>query len=286
MKQKLREIRSTFEGRFKISEVIGSGGASIVYRANDAGRDAYVALKILKPEIARAIGPERFFREIDFAASLTHPNIVQLLEWGQLDEYLFYTMPFIEGDSLEKKMASEGPLQIKEAIWIASQVASALDYAHGRGIIHRDISPGNILVDGNRTMVTDFGFARALDQGGSPLTPSGLVVGTPTYMCPEQSVDPDKISPASDIYALGCVLYEMLVGEPPFNGPTPQAVMAKHAAEKPRSIRIVRPEVSEDIEAAVMGALEKKPEDRPGSGVEMIALAGPSAMTVEGIDGR
>ena len=273
MREPPPSIESAVATRFEIFREIGRGAASIVYAATDVpGGGKSVALKVLKPQVAAILGAERFLREIRFAASLDHPNIVPLLNWGQLDQFLFYTMPLVNGESLEQKLVVHGTLPIDEALSIARQVAASLDYAHERGIIHRDISPGNILLDGNRVRVTDFGFARSLNQAGGRLTPSGVVVGTPAYMCPEQSLGPDNISPASDFYSLGCVLFEMLTGEAPFGGATAQAIMSKHVIEAPRSICVVRPEVPTGIDDAVRNALAKRPDDRPQSGRDFNVL--------------
>jgi eukaryotic-like serine/threonine-protein kinase len=259
--------------RYRLDREIGRGGMATVYLAQDREIGGPVAIKVLRPELAASLGATRFHREIEIAARLQHPNILPLLGSGEVDGFLYYTMPFVAGDSLQALLELEGRLPLPRVLAIAGDIAAALDYAHAHNVVHRDIKPANVLLEGDRAMVCDFGVARAIvrastDQSSS----SGLVFGTAAYMSPEQSTGQGEIDARSDIYALGCVIYEMLTGERVFGGPTPQAIIARHLSELPRSIRTVRPEVSREMEAAVLAALAKEPMARPGSGGALITL--------------
>jgi serine/threonine-protein kinase len=234
-----------------------------VYLALDRKHDRYVALKVLHPELASGIGPDRFLREIHVAARLSHPHILQLHDSGITGGCPYYTMPYIEGRSLQERLLNEGQLPIDQAVSIASQVADALDHAHRQGIIHRDIKPANILIGDGGAIIADFGIARALDVSGEKaLTETGLALGTPTYMSPEQGSADAHIDGRTDIYALGIVLYEMLTGQPPFTGRTAQAILARHAVDPVPSLRTVRPTAPLQLERAVTRALAKVPTDR------------------------
>jgi len=234
--------------------------------------DRKVAVKVLKPELAAALGHERFLREITTTASLRHPHILPLYDSGQAGNALFYVMPYVEGESLRDRLDRERQLPVEDAIQIAREVADALSYAHQRGVIHRDIKPENILLEHGHPVVADFGIARAVSAaGGDKLTQTGLAIGTPSYMSPEQASGKSELDGTSDIYSLGCVVYEMLVGEPPFTGRSAQAVMARHVSEHPPKMRVVRPEIPQHVEDAVLKALAKKPKDRPASAGEMVA---------------
>jgi len=246
-----------------------------VYLARDVKHDREVALKILRPEFAAALGAERFLQEIRISAKLDHPHILTLIDSGESEGFVWYVLPYVRGESLREKLTREQQLSIEETVRIATQVASALDYAHGHGVIHRDIKPENILLHEGEAVVADFGIALAVrEAGGERLTESGLSLGTPQYMSPEQATGGRALDARSDVYSLGAVVYEMLAGEPPHTGPTVQAVIAKLLAERPTRIRTVRDTVPEGIDTAVMKALSKAPADRFGAaGAFAAALA-------------
>jgi len=265
--------------RYRIERELGQGGMATVYLAEDLKHRRKVAIKVLHPELSAVIGPERFLKEIELTAGLQHPHILPLFDSGAADGLLYYVMPYVEGESLRNRLAREKQLPIPDAVRIAGEVASALDYAHRRSVVHRDIKPENILLHDGRALVADFGIALAVVQaGGSRMTQTGMSLGTPQYMSPEQAMGEREISPRSDLYALGCVSYEMLTGEPPFTGPTAQAIVARVMTEAPRAIALQRHTVPEHVEAAVLTALEKLPADRFASGADFAAaLQGGSA---------
>jgi eukaryotic-like serine/threonine-protein kinase len=237
-----------------------------VYLADDLKHRRKVAIKVLRPELGSLLGPERFTREIQVAAGLTHPHILPLHDSGDADGLLFYVMPYVRGESLRQKLSREKQLSVDEAITIVRQVASALDHAHAHGLIHRDIKPENILLHEGEAMVTDFGIALAAGAAsGERLTATGLMVGTPEYMSPEQAAGERALDPRSDVYSLGCVLYEMLAGEPPYTGPTAQSVIAKRFTDPVPAIRRLRPAVPPAVEQAIMKALARVPADRLAS---------------------
>jgi hypothetical protein len=233
-----------------------------VYLAQDLKHDRKVAIKVLRPELAAVIGAERFLSEIKTTANLQHPHILPLHDSGQADSFLFYVMPFVEGESLRDRLHREKQLPINDAVRIATEVAGALDYAHRHGIIHRDIKPENILLHDGRALVADFGIALAATRAGHRMTETGMSLGTPHYMSPEQAMGERSLDARSDVYALGCVLYEMLTGEPPFTGPTAQAIVAKVLTDDPRPASELRRSVPPNVDAAIRTALEKLPADR------------------------
>jgi tetratricopeptide (TPR) repeat protein len=259
--------------RYAIEREIGRGGMATVYVARDLRHGRLVALKVFRPELANLIGRERFLREIEIAARLIHPNILPLYDSGEAGDLLYYVMPYVAGETLRSRLARERQLSIPDAIQIAREVADALSHAHRQGIVHRDIKPENILLEDTHAVVADFGIARALSTaGGLQLTSVGLVLGTPSYMSPEQAAGDELIDYRSDLYSLGCVLYEMLAGAPPFTG---HAVKARHIADSPPSLRALRASVSEELEGVVEQALAKVPADRFASAVEFArALTG------------
>lgn len=270
MTNRIDRFREAVADQYAIGDVLGRGGMATVYRALERQHDRTVAIKILRPEIADAVGEERFLREIRIAARLSHPHIVPLLSSGQAAELLYYVMPLIEGESLRARLEREGQLAIGAALQIVHEVAGALTYAHAHGIVHRDIKPENVMLAGGRAIVTDFGIATAVETAGAErLTTTGLSVGTPTYMSPEQTAG--RVDGRSDIYSLGCVLYEMLAGEPPFTGPTQLAILARHATDQMRPLRTVRQTVPPAVERALLKALAKVPVDRFATADEFAA---------------
>jgi TolB-like protein len=265
----LERLQTALADRYRIERELGRGGMATVYLAYDLKHGRRVALKVLRPEIAPALGVDRFQREIAIAARLQHPHILGLFDSGATEGMLWYTMPWVDGESLRARLRREVQLDAAEAVGIAGEVADALACAHDAGIVHRDIKPENILLTGSHALVADFGIAHALDvAGGDRLTETGLALGTPQYMSPEQAAGGRSVGARSDLYALGCVVYEMLAGEPPFNGPTPQAVLARHSIDPVPSLRTVRPTLSSALEAAVARALAKVPADRYATAAE------------------
>jgi serine/threonine protein kinase len=274
--EQLAALREAVAARYRVDREIGRGGMAIVYLAEESATGRLLALKALRPELAVWVGRDRFSREIGFLTRLVHPNILPIFgSSGDEADVLYYTMPFMAGDSLERLLEREGPLGVERTLEIARDVAAALDYAHAQGIVHRDIKPGNLLLEGEKTVVCDFGIARAIDRAAlEPLSSSGLILGSAAYMSPEQSVSSGHITPQSDIYSLGCVVYEMLTGDHPFHGPTAQSVLAQHLGASPRPIRTLRPEVPVEMERAVFAAMAKQPGARPRSGAELVRRLG------------
>ncbi len=257
--------------RYVLERELGRGGMATVYCARDLRHDRLVALKVLHPELAATLGTERFLREIQLTSRLQHPNILPVYDSGDTAGQLWYTMPYVRGESLRDRLQREVQLRVDSALQLTKQVAEALGYAHGQGIVHRDVKPENILLEGERAVVADFGIARALDlAGGERLTQTGFSLGTPSYMSPEQVVG-SQADARSDIYSLGCVLYEMLAGEPPFTGPNAQAIMARRLSSPVPSLRTVRETVSPAVERAIEVALAKVPADRFATTDEFVA---------------
>jgi len=261
MSDPIPRLNAALEGRYRIGRQLGEGGMATVYLADDLRHERKVALKVLKPELAAVVGAERFLGEIKTTANLQHPHILPLFDSGQADGFLFYVMPYVEGESLREKLDRDHQLPVDEAVRLATNVAEAIDYAHRHGVIHRDIKPANILLQDGKPVVSDFGIALAVSAGGR-LTETGLSLGTPHYMSPEQATGDASIGPATDIYALGCVLYECLVGEPPYTGATPQAILGKIIQAEPVSATKARRTVPSHLDAAIRRALEKVPADR------------------------
>jgi serine/threonine-protein kinase len=265
------KLSSALADRYTIEREIGVGGMATVYLARDLRHDRLVALKLLRPELGAVIGAERFLAEIKLTANLQHPHILPLFDSGAVDGLLFYVMPYVEGVSVRERLNREKQLSIAESVRIATEVASALDYAHRRGIIHRDIKPENILLHDGQALVADFGIALAVSTAGTRMTETGMSLGTPHYMSPEQAMGEREITARSDVYALGAVTYEMLVGEPPFTGPTAQSIVAKVLTEQPRPLLPKRHTIPGHVEYAVLTALEKLPADRFASAAEFAA---------------
>ena len=262
--------------RYVIERELGAGGMATVYLAHDVRHDRKVALKVLRPELAAILGGERFLAEIKTTANLQHPHILSLFDSGEADGLVYYVMPYVEGESLRDRLTREKQLPVEEAVRIAREVADALAYAHQHGIVHRDIKPENILLHGGHAMVAYFGIALAASRsdGGTRMTETGMSLGTPHYMSPEQAMGEREITPKADIYALGCVLYEMLTAEPPFVGATAQAIIARVMTEEPRSLTLQRKTIPPSLEAAVQMALAKLPADRFSSAAEFAAVLG------------
>ena len=262
-------LREAVADRYSVERELGRGGMAVVYLARDLRHDRRVAIKVLRPELSISLVADRFLREIQIAAQLQHPLIVPLYDSGGTDEVLWYVMPFIEGETLRQRLQREQQLPLDDALRITQDAAAALQCAHEHGFVHRDIKPENILLSGGHALLADFGIARALTRAAGEGTSSGVAIGTPAYMSPEQAAGGALVDARSDLYSLGCVVYEMLAGEPPFTGPTPQAVIARHLGERPPSVGVVRPSVPADVEQIVQAMLAKAPADRFRSAQEL-----------------
>ena len=278
----IARLAPALSDRYRIERELGTGGMATVYLADDLRHGRKVAIKLLHAELSAVLGPERFLTEIKTTAGLQHPHVLPLFDSGSADGLLYYVMPFVEGETLRHRLTRERQLPVADVVRIATEAADALEYAHQHGIVHRDIKPENILLQGGHALVADFGIALAVAQaGGSRLTQTGLSLGTPQYMAPEQATGEKNVDARADVYALGAVTYEMLAGEPPFTGPTAQAIVAKVITERPRPLREVRDTVPPHVATAVQSALEKLPADRPaGAAVFARMLADESARTV------
>jgi eukaryotic-like serine/threonine-protein kinase len=277
------QVQASLGAAYTIEYELGGGGMSRVFVAQDAARGGRVVLKVLPPDLAAGVSLERFQREIRLAALLEHPNIVPVLSTGEAGGCPYYTMPYVTGETLRDRLRRVGQLPVEEAVRLAAEVGQALDYAHGHDIVHRDIKPENVLLHDGHAVVADFGICRAITHStdADPITLAGMAVGTPQYMSPEQAAGERQIDGRSDVYSLGCVLYEMLVGEPPFTGRTAQAVIARRFAGVIPSIRVVRPVVPVELERAVLRALALDPDKRFHTGAEFAR-----ALTSVGIAAR
>jgi serine/threonine protein kinase/tetratricopeptide (TPR) repeat protein len=259
----IQRLRDALSQSYSIDRELGRGGMATVYLAQDSKHDRVVALKVLHPDLAASLGPDRFLREIKLAARLNHPHILPLFDSGQADGFLYYVMPYVEGESLREKLDREQQLSIEEAVHHGRAIASALDYAHRQGIVHRDIKPENVMLYEGEAMVMDFGIAKAVSAAGSEtLTQTGMMVGTPAYVSPEQAAGESNLDGKSDQYSLACVVYEMITGERPFAGATPQAIMAKRFSETPKPLRALRSTVPESVEKAVSRAMSTESQAR------------------------
>ncbi len=267
----LDRLKTAIADRYAIEREIGAGGMATVYLAEDLKHKRKVAVKVLRPELAATLGPERFLREIEISANLNHPHILPLFDSGEADGFLYYVMPYVEGESLREKLNREKLLAIDEALEISKTVAGALGYAHTQGLIHRDIKPENILFHEGEATVTDFGIALAMSAAGRKrLTETGMSVGTPDYMSPEQAMGERELDARSDIYSLACVLFEMLTGEPPYIGSTAQAIIAKRISDPVPSARRLRATVPNAADAALKRALAKTAVDRFPTATEFV----------------
>ncbi len=283
MGQLPERLQSVLSEKYRIEYEIGAGGMATVYAAEDLKHRRRVAIKVMKSELGPIIGPEQFLREIEIAAGLRHPHILPVYDSGESDGFLYYVMPWVEGESLRDRLNREKQLSIQDAVQITREVADAMSYAHEVGVIHRDIKPENIMLERGHAVVADFGIARAISAaGGVRLTETGLAIGTPAYMSPEQTTGSDEIDGRSDLYSLGCVLHEMLVGQPPFTGSTAESIMRQHLALEPASVTVLRPAVPRSLASVVARSLVKTPADRFQSASEFdAALVAPSARSLD-----
>ncbi len=282
MPELLDSLRGALADRYAVERELGRGGMATVFLAEDRKHGRPVAIKVLHAELAAALGAERFLREIEIAARLQHPHILPLYDSGSAAGFLYYVMPYVEGESLRDRLTREKQLSLEDTLRVATEVAGALAYAHSRGVVHRDIKPENIMLSGGSAVVADFGIARAVTAagGGQHLTQTGTIIGTPAYMSPEQASGSDEVDGRSDEYSLACVVYEMLVGTPPFTGPTAQAIIARHSLDIVSPPSIVRDSIPDAVEGAILRALSKVPADRyPSTTLFAEALNTPSAAT-------
>ena len=275
-----QRLATALAERYRVIREIGAGGMATVLLAEDVRHHRKVAVKVLHPELSAVLGSDRFLKEIELTANLQHPHILPLFDSGSAEGQLFYVMPFVEGETLRARLERERQLPVADALRIATEVADALDYAHSHGVIHRDVKPENILLQGGHALVADFGIALAVQQaGGQRITQTGLSLGTPQYMAPEQATGEKSVDARADVYALGAVMYEMLAGEPPFTGPTTQAVIARVLTAEPTPLDEARRSVPPHVAAAVHTALAKLPADRFASAALFAAaLAMPASM--------
>jgi serine/threonine-protein kinase len=257
--------------RYRLHGEVAHGGMARVYRAEDLVRGGEVAVKVVRPDLAAALGHDRFLREIRILGRLHHRNILPLLDSSEAGGNLYYVTAYIPGATLQRRLEREGPLPLEEVVRIGRDIAAALDHAHGSGVIHRDVKPGNVLLDDDRALVCDFGIARAVELAGGEqfAASSGFALGTPAYRSPEQATG-EAIDSRCDVYGLGCVLYEMLAGEPPFRGATAQAILARALAGEYRAVRTVRPEVIPAAEVAIRSALASEADRRPPTAGELV----------------
>jgi len=262
------KVRNALASHYRIERVLGEGGMATVYLAEDLKHRRKVAVKVMRPELAATLGADRFLREVEIAAKLTHPHILPVHDSGETGGLLYYVMPYVDGESLRDRLHRERQLPVDEALHLAREMAEALGYAHRRGIVHRDIKPANVMVGEGHALVADFGIARATDDGRA-LTQTGLAVGTPQYMSPEQASGEPEVDARADVYAMGAVLYEMLAGQAPYTGPTPQAVLAKSLTEEVVPVSQLRAGVPAPVAAVVAKAMARRPSDRYASGVEV-----------------
>ena len=285
MSDTLDRLTAALGDRYAIEREIGEGGMATVYLATDVRHERKVALKVLRPELAATMGPQRFLQEVRVTANLQHPHILPLFDSGEADGFLYYVMPYLEGESLRERIAKEGELPVAEAVKILTEVVDALAAAHALGVVHRDIKPDNVMLSGRHAVVTDFGVAKAVSEatGRHQLTTVGVALGTPTYMAPEQAAANEHIDHRADIYAVGAMAYELLAGRPPFTGTTPQQVLSAHVTEVPRDVTEHRAAVPPGLGAVIMRCLEKKPADRWQTAEELLTQLEAYATPTTGI---
>jgi len=268
-----RIVGDALADRYVLGGDLGHGGMAVVYRAEPVAGGPSVAIKVLRPEIARFLGAARFEREVRILAALHHPRIVSLSDFGVADAIPYLVMPFVEGETLRQRLDRVVSLSLADAVAVVRGVAEALDYAHAQRVVHRDIKPENILLGDHGAMVLDFGLARAVEvAGGDSLSSSGIAIGTPPYMSPEQAAATRTVDGRTDLYALGCVLFEMLTGDLAFSGPSAQAVLARHLAESPRRVTVVRPDLPARLDDILAHVLQKDPAARPPTGAAFVTL--------------
>src|SRR5437867_3340969 len=278
-------VRTSLAGHYAIERELGRGGMATVYLAEDVKHHRRVAVKVLRPELAATLGEDRFFREIEVAAQLQHPHILPLLDSGQAEGFLYYVMPYVEGESLRERLAQHGELPVHDAVRILSEVVDALAHAHQHGVVHRDIKPDNILLSGRHALVMDFGVAKAVSEatGREQLTTAGVALGTPAYMAPEQAAADPHLDHRVDIYAVGVLAYELLTGRPPFVGLTPQEVLAAHVTQAPEPVEWHRPALAPALSQVVMRCIARRAADRWQTAAELLThlepLATPSGGT-------
>jgi serine/threonine-protein kinase len=281
MADQLERLKAALSDRYRIERELGSGGMATVYLAQDLKHERQVAVKVLRPELAASLGADRFLREIKITANLNHPHILPLLDSGEADSFLYYVMPYVEGESLRDRLNREKQLPIPDALKIASEVADALGSAHRHNVIHRDIKPENVLLEEGHAVVADFGVARAIEQAGETrLTETGIAIGTPAYLSPEQASGERELDGRSDIYALGCVLYEMLAGQAPFTGPNAESIVHQHIASEPPLVTGLRPSVPEAVADTITRSLAKSPADRCQNAEELGAELSAEQVTI------
>src|SRR6059036_1954960 len=265
MERVREDVSAALADRYAIDRVLGRGGMATVYVAEDLRHSRQVAIKVLRPDVAAAIGAERFLREITIAARLTHPHVLPLLDSGQAAGSLYYVMPYVRGETLRQRLVRETRLPLKDALGIARELGAGLDYAHREGFLHRDVKPENVLLADGHAVIADFGVARAIcleGPAGEHVTEVGLAVGTPEYMSPEQAAGDRELDARCDVYGLACVIYETLAGQPPFSGDSARAIIARHLSEPPTPLRARRPDAPAAVEQALARALAKDPADR------------------------
>ena len=277
------QLQQAFGAAYRFERELGQGGMATVFLAHDLKHERNVAVKVLRPELAAALGAERFTREIRIAARLQHPHILPLLDSGQAEGFLYYVMPYVEGQSLRERIARQGELPVHEAVRILVEITDALGFAHAQGVVHRDIKPDNVMLSGRHALVMDFGVAKAVSEAGSPeagggrqtLTTAGIALGTPSYMAPEQATADPNLDHRVDIYAVGIVAYELLTGRTPFAGLTPQQVLAAQVTETPEPMTRYRPSLSPALQSVVMKCLAKHPADRWQTAQELLGQLEP-----------
>jgi serine/threonine-protein kinase len=276
----IARLTAALQATYAIEREAGAGGMATVYLARDLKHGRAVAIKVLRSELAATVGTDRFLHEIEMAARLQHPHILPVYDSGAADGFLYYVMPYVDGQSLRDRLARQGELPVHAALKLLVEIVDALGYAHGRGVVHRDVKPDNVMLSGRHALVMDFGVAKAVSEasGRNQLTTAGVALGTPAYMAPEQAAADPHLDHRVDIYAVGVMAYELLAGRPPFVGGTPQQVLAAHVTQAPEPVTRYRPAISPALEATVMRCLAKRPADRWPS-ADVALACGSASMT-------